>query len=259
MSVASASVPPSTAYTPSWAENPVLQLRKTVLGFLQGLFEEAEVSCFRWHESLEDTEIVITDEFPLKLDVVGKRPAITLVRGAMSWNKTSIGEMLSLNMANDQKKRSDLVSGTISINCCARDDLESEYIALIVARHLWILGPLLQKGTPIHEIGRGVQLGSPSPAGAIVVGDTEGEWINTPVTTPYFIQETNSVQPLGQQLLRRLSLRLGVRGGAQVGNTPVRYQARQTGLRQPTIRGRPIRNVSFEQTLVVTDEENPNG
>ena len=252
----------------SWAEQPLLMVRKTTLSFIQGLFEQAGVGCFRWLEDLEETEIVVTDETPIKLSVVGKRPAITVVRAPVAWGQTSLDEMRSTDFRTGAREHTDLLRGTLTINCCSRVDLESEYIAWIVANHLWLLRRIFLKGTPIHEFGRGVQVGSPSPAGAIVSGDTEAEWICTPVTVPYFVQLVGRVTPLNQQVVRAIEARLGIRGGSQLGSTDVRGQEtladRETAeqissqqpvtARPPSIRGKPIRQIAFEQSLTVKKE-----
>ena len=51
----------------NWAEQPLLLIRKACLSFMQGLFEQAPVGCYRWCPSLEETELVITDESPIKV------------------------------------------------------------------------------------------------------------------------------------------------------------------------------------------------
>jgi len=258
----SATIPVIQRPEVSWGENPLLMVRKTVLSFLQGLFQQANVDDFRWHPDPEETGIVITDESPIQLDAVGKRPAISTVRGTAAWGGTSLDEMQSYDMQTDAKTHTDLVSSTISINCCSRADLESEYIAWIVANHCWMLRRVLMQGTPIHDFGRKNQIGSPSPAGAIVAGDNEGEWINTTVSIPFFLQVSASVTPQNLQLLNEIGLGLGVRGAAQVGPTGVRRMGgagelvvddRGLNVREPTIRGRPIRSVAFTQQLKVTE------
>lgn len=271
MTTPSSTIPTVETPTVSWNEQPLLMVRKITLSFIQGLFEQAEVGCFRWAEDLEETEVVVTDETPLKLDVVGKRPAISVVRAPVAWGQTSLDEMRSTDFRTGAREHTDLLRGTLSINCCSRVDLESEYIAWIVANHLWLLRRIFLKGTPIHEFGRGVQIGAPSPAGAIVSGDTEGEWICTAVTVPYFVQLAGRVTPLNQQVVRAIEAKLNIRGGAQLGPTGVRGQMTiaqekalaaaaaggatgAVGTKPPTIRGRPIRQIAFEQSLTVKKE-----
>ncbi|MFW9801076.1 MAG: hypothetical protein ACFFFC_00365 [Candidatus Thorarchaeota archaeon] len=239
----------------SWAEQPLLMVRKITLSFLQGLFEQAEIGNFQWSEDLEESEIIITDETPIKLNVVGKRPAIGVVRAPVAWGQTSLDELRSIDFKTGRRVHTDLLRGTLSINCCARVDLESEHLSWIVANHLWLLRRFFSHGTPIHEFGRGIQIGSPSPAGAIVSGDTEGEWINTAVLVPYFLQLTSAVTPLNQRVVRAIEARLGVRLAAQTGHTAVKHSSiNEVPPRSPTIRGRPIRQIAYEQSLNVKKE-----
>ena len=272
MTTSSSTIPIMETPQVSWAEQPLLLIRKTALSFIQGLFEQADVGHFRWLEDLEETEIIVTDETPIKLDVVGKRPAISVVRAPVAWGQTSLDEMRSTDSRTGAREHTDLLRGMLSINCCSRVDLESEYIAWTVANHLWLLRRIFLKGTPIHEFGRGIQIGSPSPAGVIVSGDKEGEWINTTVTVPYFIQIAGRVTPLNQQVVRAIEAKMNIRGGIQLGRTNVRGQATITdqklaaavaaggpvgpsvGVRPPTMRGRPIREIAFEQSISVKKE-----
>jgi hypothetical protein len=117
------------------------------------------------------------------------------------------------------------------------------------------------KHTPIHEFGRGIQVGAPSPAGAIVAGDTEGEWINTVVMIPFFMQVYGMVTPQNQQLINKIDAQIRARGASQVGPTNVSNQVqtapadvRTYNLREPTIRGRPVRQVAFTQSMKVVEE-----
>jgi hypothetical protein len=223
-------------------------VRKSVLAFIQGVFEAQDPGSFKWQESLQDTEIVVTDESPLHLDVVGKRPAIGVVRGPVRWGQTSLDEMQKLDQVTGMKQKTDLLPGTVSINCCSRADLESEYLAWVVANTIWLLRDIFMKYTKIHEFGRGISIGSPSPAGAIVAGDTEGEWICTTVQVPFHLQVYGKITPK-QNLIQAIEMRLSVRGNVQAQQTPIRDQLRGTAPNAPRIRGRVIRDVALVQSL----------
>jgi len=229
-------------------------VRKTALSFIQGLLATQDPGCFRWDDNPQNTEIVVTDESPLRLDVCGKRPGISVVRGPVRWAQTSLDEMQKSNLATGAKQKTDLLPGTLSINCCSRADLETEYIAWVVANHMWLLRSLFMYYTKIHEFGRGISIGSPSPAGAIVSGDNEGEWICTTVQIPFHLQVYGKVTPQ-QKLVQAVEMRMGVRGNVQAQQTPVRDPLRGTTPNAPRIRGRVIRDVAFEQSLTVLKEE----
>jgi hypothetical protein len=230
-------------------------VRRTVLAFLQGLFEHADFGCFHWSEILEETEIVITDESPIKLDVVGERPAITVLRAPIQWGKTSLDQMRSIDAKTNGRTHMDLLSGHLSINCCSKNELESEYISWIVANHMWMLRRLMIKNTYIHDIGQGVGIGSVSPAGALVQGSSEGEWHSTPVNVPFYLQNNFSISPVNQTLLNQIGISLGVRAGANTGVTPVRDSTPEASgsLNPPKFRGRPMREIAFTQNLDVKE------
>jgi hypothetical protein len=263
VTVASTNKPGPSCVT--WAEKPLLLLRKTVLSFLHGLFEQADNGYYRWVDG-EETEIFITDESPIKLQEKGRRPAINIVRGPLQWGQTSLDEVQEQNIETGQRKHTDLLSSNLSINCCSREPLESEDIAWIVANHMWLLRRILMKNTPIHEIGRRQQVSSPTPAGAIVSGDTEGEWIATTVTVPFFIQTSATITPQNQgEIIKAIEVSMGIRGAAQLGRTNVIGQitggevtlsgVRGRKIRPPSIRGVPIRAIAFEQSLTVRQKE----
>jgi hypothetical protein len=265
MTTTSAAITAGSDPLMTWAEQPLLMLRKQILAFLQGLFEASPVRCFNWNEDEESTDIIITDESPLNLEVVGKRPAISIVRGTVAWGQTSIDERLSEDMNTGARTHTDLLRGTLSVNCCSKVDLESEYLAWIVANHMWLLRRLIIKGSPVHEFGRGIQIGSPSPAGAIVQGDTNGEWINTPVSVSFFLQVSGSVEPIASaDVIRNIEFKMGVRGPASIGPTE-QVDPRWVGenprpfpagaeIGPPRIRGRRVRNIAFEQRLTLKKE-----
>ncbi len=204
-----------------WRDAPVTALRKTFVAFLQALYGFSERGEFLWTPG-SDSEIFITDENPIRLKDVGQRPAINTVRGPMSWANLTIGGQQSVPMPGRQKKFTDLVSTTMSINHCSRNDLESEQLAWVTANHFWMLAEILTKEPMIHRIAP-PSIGSPSPAGAIVQGDTEGEWFNTSVAIPTFLQVYGSVTTKNQHhMLREIRLRVD-----QIRTTPEFTQVRE--------------------------------
>jgi hypothetical protein len=260
MTVASGKTAPAGKSTTTWSEQPLLRLRQLVVGFLQGLFAQADTGFFRWSPD-ETSEIYITDESPLDLRIVGQRPAITVLRADINWGQTSIDERRDYNMQTEERLHTDLLSGTMVMNCCSRTPLEAEYIAWIASKHSWILRRLMIKGTPMHEIGRRQTIGALTPAGALVQGDSATSWINCPVYLPYHMQYNEKITPQDLQQLNRIRVFLEARLGVQLGPTEVRGQARAGGhaelpnvnIRPPTYRGRPIRQVGVEQRFSVKE------
>lgn len=188
----------------SFRTSPLEQVRTLYVGFCQGLFAAAPAGTYRWRPSLEETEIVITDENPIRIDTIGKRPAITFSRGPVQSYSLGQDDMLTYDFATGKKKKSILVPGTMSINACSRVDLESERLAWIVAEQLWLHREMLMKAG-FFEIGRQFVVGAPSPAGSIVAGDSGDEWYVTTVSSPFQFYRTSQLTPLGQQILQGIN------------------------------------------------------
>ena len=195
MSDPSSSVPKAQALDSSWAEDPLNYLIKAFVAFLQTVFEKAPVGYFHWSPEAEETEIFITEETPIALDTVGQRPSISVVLGAVRWNASSLDEMLGMNPVTGLQRHTDLLPGTMSLNCCSRVASEARFLAWQCARHIWILRRIFMQERFIHEVGRNITVGPVSPAGAIVQGDTEGEWLAAAVSCPFFLQWYERVTP----------------------------------------------------------------
>lgn len=194
-----------------WKYGPLLQVRTLYIAFTQGLFAAAPPGTYRWAPMLEDTEIVITDENPINVDVVGKRPAIGFTRGPVQSYSLGQDDLLHYDFQTGAKKKSVLVPGTMSINCCSRVDIESEQIGWVVAEQLWMHRELLMRAG-FFEIGRQFVVGSPSPAGSIVVGDSADEWYVTTVSSPFQFYRTSQFNPLGAQIVNQLGFTLNLQG-----------------------------------------------
>lgn len=189
----------------SFKDSPLEQVRTLYVGFCQGLFAAAPPGSYHWTPSLEHTEIVITDESPVHVDTVGKRPAISFTRGPVQSYSLGQDDMLSYDFETGKKKKSILVPGTMSVNCCSRVDIESERLAWIIAEQLWLHRELLMKAG-FFEIGRQFVVGSPSPAGSIVAGDSADEWFVTTISSPFQFYRTSQITPLGREILDGISM-----------------------------------------------------
>lgn len=190
----------------SFRHGPLEQLRTLYAGFCQGLFAAAPLdSGFHWTPHPDQTQIVISDESPIHVENIGSRPAITFTRGPVQSYSLGQDDMLSYNQETGQKKKSILVPGTMSINCCSRNDLESEFLAFLVAEQLWLHRELLMQAG-MFEVGRQFVVGAISPAGSLVAGDGADEFFVTTISSPFQFQRTGSVTPLGRQILSQINM-----------------------------------------------------
>lgn len=171
-----------------------------LLRFLQDLFFQmpAGDGCFHFEAGQhpgstdeENTEIIISDAGSVNTDSVEKRPAILISRGPFAWGNTSLDQLLKKEpgVSSFRRVHTDLLSGSFVLNCVSRAGLEAEEVALIVARAIRIYRRQLQKAGFFH-IGTLVQVGSETPAGALVSGDSAEDFINVPVSFPVFYQDS---------------------------------------------------------------------
>ncbi len=191
----------------SFKYTPLQHVRTCFASFVQGIFTAAPRGSYHWEASMEDTEIIVTDENPINIDVVGRRPAITFTRGPVQFYSLGLDDMSSYNFDTGAKQKSVLVPGTMSINCCSKSDLESERIAWVISETLWLLRELLLR-EGFFEIGRQPMIGSPSPAGSIVTGDSAREWYCTTIACPFQFYRTSQVTPLNKKIAQNVQLHL---------------------------------------------------
>lgn len=259
--VPGSTIPPIKEIEYSYLNDPLNFVVRTISAFLQTIWETSERGLFHWTPKIEETELVITEDNPLNLDAVKHKPAIALSLGDMVFEGTSLDELVTVRASNASEHHTDLVPGNITLNCLARFQQQARFIAWQSARTIWNLRKMLIKCGVFQEIGRKIQIGKVSPAGALVQGDTEMEWCVVPVVVPFYMQWNDTVTPLandwsgrpihplreievqftskisGPQPPRSLPPNAPVWGSqfATPGNAEIRR-----GLRPPSIKGRPI-------------------
>jgi len=255
-----ASDPSSTVHTAasleaSWENDPLNHVVKAFIAFLQSIYETAPAGCFHWRPQVEETELVITEENPIHLDALEQKPAISVVLGATRFNGSSLDDLVSIDATNAKEVHTDLLPGTMSLNHISRVAQEARFLAWLSARHIWILRKIFIRESHIHEVGRSIQIGAVTPAGALVQGDTEAEWHSVTVNCPFFLQWTDSVTPLthdwsGRPIhpLKAIEMQFQTRMGTAQPNLTHTQDAgrrlwgtqRSTPLRPPSRRGRTI-------------------
>jgi hypothetical protein len=220
----------------SFQDNPLRQVRYLYTTFIQGLFSFRPPGSYHWTEDMKRTEVVVTDESPLHIEVLGGRPGITFTRAPVGAFHLGFDDMILYDPTTGRKTKSMLNAGTMVINCCSRVDLESEHLAWVCYEYIWLLRDLLMKAG-FYDVGRGMQVGSPTPAGKIVEGDAGDEYYCTTVTSPYHFQRTSEFTPLNAIMLKELAVRLStnplalVASGQNIASSPngdLPYQVNDT-------------------------------
>lgn len=156
----------------------------------------------------ENTEIIISDAGSLNTDSVESRPAIIVSRGPFAYGNTSLDQLLKKDpgLMSNKRVHTDLLSGSFVLNCISSTGLEAEEVALIVMKAIRIYRRELQKAGFFH-IGTMVQVGNETPAGALVQGDSDEDFINVPVSLPVYYQESWTVEK-DAQLLNAICLKM---------------------------------------------------
>ena len=186
----------SSELTSSWGNDPLNYLVRVFVAFLQTVWETAPKGSFHWTPLSEETELVITEENPVHVETMEKRPALAVTLGPTRFNGSSLDDLVMVDVRNAAEKHTDLLPTNITINCLSRVQAEARFLAWQNARMIWSLRKLFIAEKGIQECGRKNEVGSVTPAGALVSGDTESEWTVCPVTVPVYLQYTDLVTPL---------------------------------------------------------------
>jgi hypothetical protein len=252
-----------------------------MIAFVQTIYEAAPRGYFHWTPHPEESEIAVTEENPVHVDARERKPAISVILGPTKFNASSLDDLVNVDARDAKEIHTDLLPGTLSLNCMSRVPQECRFLGWNNARTIWALRKLFIKESHIHEIGRGITIGPVSPAGALVQGDTEGEWHNVAVSVPFFLQWTDSVTPLkhdwnGRPIhpLQGIEMLLRTRMGKAMpnlthtqdagrrlwGEAAMSTQASEKAasaarLRPPSIRGRAIQQDSPSPLVSVPIEE----
>lgn len=205
---------PETQPTPAFPEssfkyNPLMHVRVLFLNFIRGLFAAAPAGSFHWTPDDETTELYVSDEESIQPTVVEKVPAVNIVRGPIQFYNLGLDDLEAYDFSLDKKTKGVLLPGTITINACSRVSVESEHLAFVIADHIWLLRDLLMRAG-FFEVGRGIQIGSPSPAGSIIANDRGDEFFVTAVSVPYQFARLSSFTPLGREVVKSIEQSLTV-------------------------------------------------
>lgn len=187
----------------SFKHTPLEQVRTLIISFTQGLFNGAPLGSYHWEPEPERTEIIIRDENPINVETIGQRPALNFTMGNTQFYSVGMDDLLEYDFATGRKTKGILAPGVMSVNCCSRSDIECHNLAWIVGEHIWLLRELLLR-QGFFEIGRGINISPPSPAGSIVSGDQGDEWYCSTLSVPWQFARKSAFTPLGQQVVENI-------------------------------------------------------
>jgi hypothetical protein len=193
----------------SFKYTPMRHIRVLFINFVRGLFRAAPPGDYRWNKDEEQSEIIIRDENPIHVNKYGQRPCVNFTPGRIQFYSLGMDDLLSYSFRTDGKKKGVLVPGTMSINVCARSDIEAHDLAWVVAEHIWLLRDLmLREG--FFELGRAIDVSPPGPPGTVIPTDQADGWYLSTVSVPWQFARTSKFTPLGRHIVNSIETQLAV-------------------------------------------------
>jgi hypothetical protein len=226
-------------------EEPLFYFTRVFLIFLQGLFEQFPTGSYKWSIDEKITEIEITDQVPIPRTRIEQKPQIVTMRGPAQFGNLTLDQMREVDPKTGAKVRTDLVACTMTLNCIARNGLEAQRLAWIVARHIRTFKRSLQAIGKMHKVGDELAVGPESPPGSFVEGEVDPEWSLVTVQAPFFFQWTEKDTSLNSPLLRAIEAKIKSAELPQAATTTQGSVDARAMLSAPTIRGRVISQVNI--------------
>jgi len=221
-----------------FGEDPLFYFTKIFVRFLQVVFATFEKGSYQWQSDLELTDIIISDQGVVGSDVIEKHPSIVCMRGPANWANVSMDQFKGFDFETGARWHTDLVSASMLYNCLAKEGLEAQRIAWIAGYATRVLKRnLLRAG--LHRVGEDISYGSEQDADSLMP-DAVKDLKVVQVTVPFFFQDTYSIAPVDNLLLKDLDLRL---------TSQVSSPLPDRSLRPPALRGRVLQ---YEKAISLT-------
>lgn len=194
---------------PEGWEGAPSRLVRHVLAFIKDVFSYCPAGAYQWKPETEaspdqtGSEIFIAADTPLKVEVVGQRPAVTVMRSTASYRGVGIGDQAFVDISTGAQAKMDIVPTNIVVHVLSRFPLETEHLSGFLNAHIWGLrGQLIRSMPGLLYMGQRPSIGAPSPAGALIRGDTEHNWCVVTMTYPAYLQEVVHTYPLNNPILK---------------------------------------------------------
>ena len=187
-----------------WRVNPLIHIVRHTVSFIKGLYAQCPEGAYRWDPATDDSpaqggsEIFIASDTPIDTkEYVGFRPAITVVRGPAAFRGIGLNDQAYVDLSTGAVSKMDIIPTTIFINVLSRIPYEAEQLAWFTGSNLWNLRSVFMKNqSGILFMGNRPTYNSVSPAGSLVVPDTEHNWVTASVSFPVYLQHSAHRMPL---------------------------------------------------------------
>ncbi len=230
-------------------EEPLFYFTRVFLLFIQGLLEQMPEGSYRWSSDEKLSEIAVTDQVPVPRERVDQKPHIVTMRGPARFANLTLDQMRTVNPRTGEKERTDLVSCTMTINVLAKNGVEAQRLAFMLATHIREFKTTLQR-TGMHKVGDEMDVGPESPPGSFVAGEPDPELVMVSIYIPFHFQWTMKSRPLNAALLRGIEAKLQTALLPAAATTTAGSVEARVALRTPTIRGRAINQPSVDRQRV---------
>ena len=181
-----------------WVEIPTAHVRRVIVEFLRQLFSYSPNQALKWHDDPEKSTISIRGSMPEVVSEFAKKPTIVVQTTGAQFLHLTIDSLEREDYRTGEKIYSDLMSTTVMIIVVAATDIYAEWIATIVAKHIWLLKDIL-RARGFHDIGRGIQISPPTPIGQLVQ-DAKSSFRMVTIALPVYFQHRYKVRPAYQKV-----------------------------------------------------------
>ena len=179
--------------------------------WLQGLFRTRPSGYYRWDSSMDETEIIITDQNPDKVEKTNIRPIVATARGAATWAGTSMGQSIQHDLASPRTTYTDLIGTSMTLSIIAREGLEAQNIAYFIFRMIPVFKSSIMRLGKMHAISNNITITQESQQGALVPGSSSPEWKMVQVIIPFYIQDVITADEKDfYSLMRAVNLHMGL-------------------------------------------------
>lgn len=229
------------------AHDPVYWLTMVFTYFLQNLFRDQfpSGSGMKWSPDEENSEIIITAEKPA-ITAIEKTPHIVCTVGSKRWSGIGLDQLQGMRISNAQRTHTDLIPGTITYHCQAREGLTAQRIAWNASLFTNIYRRVIIREGGFVNVGVQHEI-SPESAASAYTGQLVGdEIVSVQVMVPYYWQyQWKIVEPAYLFEKMRISLEAVASGIYSAGRSNL--------VRPPRIYGNEVNTVPLGQTVLVEE------
>ncbi len=178
---------------------PTFALIRHIAEFLRWRFSLLPQGAYRFVESdgVDDrSDIHISADVPIRPNIVGQRPAITVFRSAAQFQGLGIGDLGHVDLASGVKMRMDVIPTNLMVAVLSREPVEAEILAFHCLNEISAFrDAIIKEAKIILYLGNRPTVSPPSPAGALVDG-VDHDWTAVVVGFPTYLKYQHVIEPL---------------------------------------------------------------